>query len=565
MNQQVTLTFYSVLNHSDIGKAFCNFLKKQNKEETWKFVVASQLLEILVKKSNKKRAVTQMKQVLTYFEDKNVYLLPSPELQNLFTEILQKKQTSNNSDELYPFILELKNLLLPIYKSGEFQKFRLTQEAIKLCKNYEKNKLLVIPIIYEEQIFTDEDFERTLISPKDFDFFKKLESEDSKDWEEFYSTEKLKIYQSFQHYLHEVKFLEIPLVFRFNCVFNANIQETAAGIFYNFFENESRCVSFKIVDFQKNQFIVDQYMRGYYGHLRVRRLICTLQYENGSIFGFMKPLKFNGMDFLKFQDMKFMKGGQDYTERGCQDFYYVGFRITEIDDNETKFQSFIIVDGRYGKIGVPLQNVSSKAIDQSKIYVNSIKKMKGKNIKDLRDEFNEIKGGLPSQPFGKLLYDLNIDQYEKPKKNSNSKVSNILTNILDNIKSPVTTPETKIVKNDFLENISQKVQSNPNISQILDKIQLPVIEKPVEEKVLLDNSEGELFENITKFIGHQRKENEEISLLSELTFTYSDLRDDLTDMNEDCLTDIMNFESDLAFDIMTENVEENQFKFDNTE
>jgi hypothetical protein len=558
MNQQQnSLTFYSVLNHSDIGKTFCNYLKKQNKEETWKFIVSSQLLEVLVKKSNKKRATSQMKQVLEFFHSKNINIFSNPELQNLFSEILLMKQT-HNSDELYPLIIELKNLLLPIYKRIEFQQFVLTSEARKLCKTYEKNKLLVIPIIYEDQTFTEEDFERTLLSPKDFDFFRKLEMEDSKDWEEFYSTDKLKIYQSFQHYLHHIKFLEIPMVFRTDSIFNGNLQETVAGVFYKYFENETRCVSFKIVDFQKNQFIVDQYMRGSSGHLRVRRLICTIQYENGTIFGFMKPLKFTGMEFLEFQDMKFLKQGKEYVERGCQDFFFSGFRITEIDVNETRFQCFNIVDGRYGKIGLPLDRVSSKCTDMWKVHANSIKKMKGKKIIDFKEEFNEIQGGLPSQPFAKLLYDLNIDQQEKPKRQP--KVSNILTNILDNIKSPTPTiPVKKFFKNDFLGNISEKVQSDPNIPSILNQIEIPVVEKPIVK----ENPEGELFENITKFLGHEKKENlkDEIALHPEVTFSYSDLGD-LTEMNEDCLTDIMNFQSDLAFDMMTENLEADEFSFE---
>jgi hypothetical protein len=67
MEVQTFLTFYSVLNHSDIGKTFCNYLKKQNKEETWKFIVSSQLLEILVQKSNKTRATKQIKLILKNF------------------------------------------------------------------------------------------------------------------------------------------------------------------------------------------------------------------------------------------------------------------------------------------------------------------------------------------------------------------------------------------------------------------------------------------------------------------------------------------------------------------
>jgi hypothetical protein len=385
-------------------------------------------------------------------------------------------------DQLYPLIIDLKNLLLPIYKNVEFKNFQSTPEAQELCKTYESNHLMVasMPMDYE---FKDEDFENPTLEKRDFEFYKKLENEDPKDWETVHITENATLRRSFQHYLHHVKFLELPIVLRSTSFFKANFQETCVAILHKLFENDCICVFFKVIDYQPNQFIVDQYVRRPPAEIRVRRIICTLKYENGTILGIMKPLKIPEMDFLKHQDLKFFINGEEHLERGVQEFYYVGFRISKVNDVQCKLETTCILDGRFGISGFPKSRANQKTMEFYKQFCSGLKKTKGKKIKDFKEEFNEMNDGLPANPFSKMLFDLKIDQYETPKDNQ------IVYNILNNIQIPKVENKNEL-KDNFLENISlSKVEFNSeNDSKEIEKSILENILKSEEMKLL----EGEL-------------------------------------------------------------------------
>jgi hypothetical protein len=487
------LTFYSVLNHSDIGKTFCNYLKKQNKEETWKFIVSSQLLEILVQKSNHKRATAQIKQILSFFVLENIQLFESGEFQNIFSNILEMKKTENLNN-LYPLIIDFKNVLLPIYKNEELSKFNQTKEALELCLTYENKKMLVCCYSKEDD-FVDEDFERMQFQKKDFDFFKKLELEDPRDWIETYTSEFVNLFQSFQHHLQNIKFLEIPLAYRTSVHFNTNFQETAIAILHKFFEHETLCFHHQVVDYKDDQFIVEQYLKKTQGNVRLRRMICTLKYENGTIFGIMKPLKAHDMEFLKFQDIKYSINGIEHVERGVQEFYYFGFRITSLNENESKFTSIAIVDDRFGMEGVPIEVFHQKCSEYYKQFQNGMKKAKGKKIKDFKEHSKEFKDGFPRDPFFKMLQTLNIDQSETPKQ-ENYLLSNILENINKN-------NHNSNIGENFLENISPTVVKDDFQSNILDKIPNLGNDHLNAQKIV----QNKLLENISSEIPEPKIEN----------------------------------------------------------
>jgi hypothetical protein len=505
MERNTSLTFYSALNHSDIGKTFCNYLKKQNKEETWKFIVSCQLLEIFIQKSNKKRASAQIEQILTkYFIEENSILLETQLMKKKFLQIMEMKKTET-LDEIYPFIFDLKNIILPIYKNFYFQNFTHTKEARELCETYKNQKLLVIHLSKEYQV-TDADFECKEIKKRDIDYMKKLENEDPSDWLQTYSNDYLKLYQSYQHHLHDVKFLELPVVFRTQGIFNGNLQETAIGTLHKFLQHDSVCVFFKVIDYNDRQFIVDQYVKRPPGNVRVRRLVCTLKFENGSIFAIMKPLKIPDKEFLKFIELKYVKEGEEVIERGVQDFYYSALRISPLNEHQSNFSSVSILDGRFGISGVPIDLLHQKSAEFYKQFVEGIKKNKGKKISDFKEMSNEMKDGLPLDPFAKMLFDMNIDQYES--KNQEKK---LIINILENINIHNERTNSQVKEENFMENIS----SSTVILDVKSNILNQKISFSREETSLTDALvQNEFLDNISKNILKNQKNSltkEEIS------------------------------------------------------
>jgi hypothetical protein len=560
-----------VLNHSDIGRHFCNYLKKEKKEETWKFVIATSLLEVLVQKSNNKKATTQLKQILKQFFPKNQVLQLKESMVPLYKKILE----TENFDELHPLLLELKNQIMLCYEYEEFKKFIQTPESRKLCLTYEKNKLLVVSTLSNEFRFTDENFE-TLITQRDLEFYRKFERENVDDWGSNTLTEGNKMWYTYLNYFPGVSFLEVPQTCRQECDLNCSFQEALIGILHNYFQNDSFCIFYRTVDFQKDFFIVEQYMHRPPLHVRVRRMICTLVYENDSVLCILKPLKIPHMSFVKFQEMNFFKKGKEVVERGVQDFFYYGFRIIKISDKKSKFISNCVVHGVSGTLGYPKSIIVKKAVQFFKIFTDGIKMAEGKEIKDFKTEFNEMKYGLPTNPLAKILYDLNeadSSKFKSPVKDIKLIESkNLMNNILSTVQKQES-PKIKVEGN-FLEKITEtivsvispvKTEESSKKSPVRDVKKEPaflgnisdLVESNLESKNVEDRLEGELISNISKnYLQPTDFQNEYDFEISAMNLTYSDF--ELTEGNEDCLTDILNdgdFLEELDFVLNTEGLD----------
>jgi hypothetical protein len=567
--RQTTLTFYSVLHHTDIGKSFCNFLKKEKKEETWKFIVSAQLLEVYIQKNNDKRIQKQLKQLLTNFDSKNSKFFTNDEETKILFQNISNFEDEENIHFIYKDIIMLKNKLIPTYEQ-EFVKFNSTTEAKKLCKTYEKNKLLVLPILSKKYEHKDIDFEKNFFEERDFEFFHLLEKEDSNEFEKIHTSENLTNFWCHQNYLPNVSFLDIPQFTRSISTYDCSLEEAAIGVLYKYFENDPMCVFFKVIEFQKEYFIVDQYVRRQPPHIRLRRMICTLKFENGSIFGIMKPLKVPELQFLQFQDMKFFKKGEEVIERGVQDFYYCGVRITP-KGNKTQIVLNCIFNGKYGNMGAPKSLVNLKTMEYYKQFTDGIHIARGKQIEDFKNEFNEIKNGLPLDPFAKMLYELNLHQSLKSliqstiSNDQKSPKNCAILNILDVVKKSDKKP---IIEKNFLQNITEKIkmicpsQKKQKLdNQILENISLVVASKTIVKEQPPKIKQENFLENISMAVmgdanksvvkSPERLEGELIefagkkvdSELTRMSLSFSDL--DLTEMNEDCLEDILSYEVDI--------------------
>jgi hypothetical protein len=525
MKTQTTLTFHSALTHTDIGKHFCNYLKKQNKEETWKFIVATKLLEVLIQKpENNKRSKKQLELILnTYFDNRtretHLKLQNTKENEFLFCLIADSK-FEQNFELLYAPIITLKNTHLPNFEFTEFPKFVETPEAQKLCKVYEKNKELVLPVLSNVYKYKEEDFERKELRETDFNFFREIEKEDKQEWDEVHVSENVKIHQSFQNYLPRISFLELPQCVNFEMEFDCTFQEALCGVLHRYFEKDSICIFFQTIDYQKDYFIVEQYIQRPTVHVRVRRMICSLKYENGSIVGLMKPLKIPNLDFMKTSELKFFRKGKEIIEKGSQDFLYFGFRFIKLGENKTKLTFNALHQGVSKKLGSPKTLITMKLKQDYKTYLKGIQEFQGKRIADFSPLFNETKNGMPLDPFAKMLLDMNLDQYET------YPVKHIKLVTIQN--QPV---KTKYVK------IKKEKEILPEES-IMD-----LISKSVNSGNSLNFLDGMLMENVSNsFLSGEKKEKKQ--KLDDFNLEDFANSERFMDLDTNCLSDILDFEID---------------------
>jgi hypothetical protein len=572
---QTHLTFYSVLNHSDIGKHFLNYLKNEKKDETWKFIISAQLLEMFLQNGNQTKSEKQLKQILNYFQPNNLEK-QTTETMELFQYILKMK---NSQEDLIKLILEMKNKLILSFEKNEFQKFNLTKESKILCKVYEKNKLLVLPKLATEFDYKDEDFEKISFDKKDFSFLKKIEMEEIQDWELLCSFEQMNNFQTYLNYFPQVSFLDIPQTVRKIMTFKCNLEEAAIGVLYKYFTNIQIGVYFKVVDFNGDRFVIDHYVKRPNYHIRVTRSVCTLIYEDGSLLAIMKPLKIPELDFLTFQDIKYFHQGVEMIERGVQDFFYIGVRITPVSRNETHVYTNSIFQGGWGCLGAPKTIMNIKSCEYFGQLENGINMAKGKRISDFKVKFNEIKDDFPVEPFAKLLYELNIKnngvlsdlvesenkdrfihnirELERLNLNTKPAIENLMNNVLNGIqmKENSTPPD----EGNLLANIAQKMPNKPPIVEETRKkrkrkkeIQKsPIIDDGIVLNNICENLDekepkkiflqGTFLENISRvFLDLKDSSKEEVIVEEEVNVDveFSDLE---INLNEDCLENILNF------------------------
>ena len=76
--QQHTISFSAVLKHSEISKSFHDYLQKENKNNNWDFILATQVLNSHIEKGNYQYAIGYMKYIIHTFlelEKKNLQFL----------------------------------------------------------------------------------------------------------------------------------------------------------------------------------------------------------------------------------------------------------------------------------------------------------------------------------------------------------------------------------------------------------------------------------------------------------------------------------------------------------
>jgi hypothetical protein len=495
-------------------------LKKNNKEETWKFIIATQLLEVLIQKpENEKRSKKQLQLILnTYFDNRtreaNFKLQTTKENEFLFNLISDSK-FEQNFELLYAPIITLKNAHLPNYEFTEFPKFVETSEAQKLCNVYEKNKELVLPVLSKEYQYKEEDFEKSQLEERDFKFFSEIEKEDKNEWDEVHVSESVKIHQSFQNYLPRISFLELPQCVNFEMEFDCTFQEALCGVLHKYFEKDSICIYFQTTAYEKDFFIIEQYVQRPTVDVRVRRMICSLRYENGSVVGLMKPLKIPNLEFMKTSQLKFFRKGKEIIERGSQDFLYFGFRFVKLGYNKTKLTFNALHQGVSKKLGSPKALISMKLKQDHKTYLTGIQEFQGKKIVDFTELFSQTKNGLPSDPFAKMLLDLNLDQYETIFKE---------IKIVEQ-KQPTT----------FIKIKKEKRKHEEYFTDSINNIQK--IENPLS---FLD---GMLMENISNSFISNKKNHFEKNLDDFKLDDFENL-ERFMDLDTNCLSDILDFEMD---------------------
>jgi hypothetical protein len=459
MDSQDTLIFSSVIKHKEIGKKFYEFLTENKNTNGWDFILSSHLLNSLIEKSEYNGAVEHMKYIMkTFFtlETKPLNLVS----QNSQDIALKMKTIWKNQSliELKLLTDMLQDILVKDYQNILFPEFLKTPVAQKLIKKYKKEKKIVVPKLSQIVEYENRNFESTEFDSKDLEFCTQFIMENRQHWETIYVSSKIKCFKSNQNYFPNVTFIENLDNFILEFIFDYPFEESVCALLYRYFENDINVVYTKALEYKPNESVlIEQHIRLPSRCSRYKQYLVSLHYDSGKLMSINKPVKMGNVEFLAKSKMEIFnpKTKTFDMEIAIQDFIFQSATVAKHSSNSSKMTLQLNVDLGFGSWGVPKTLIKWKAQEIYRTYTRHVEGLKSKKFQDLKGEFSEMKDGLPLNPLGKLLCDLNVFHEEVPKPQNPTELF-VMNNILETIKKD---PSEENIQKNFESNVLSMITS----------------------------------------------------------------------------------------------------------
>ena len=416
------IQFNSVLVVAEISQSFYNFLKEEHNSENWDFILGLQTLEFLTKKKNQKKINSQVLLLVNTFIKPN----STKELQICSNEkkiIIEKtknlKSKGWNIDESpLELFKDIRMAVIVEYKNDSFKRFIRTQNCAELLEKHSSNRKVLLPRLALVYNYVDEDFERTKINNDDLKFMKEF-AQDNPNWKIAVRNKKLKltIFKSPWNYFPNVKFLKKSASnIKNQFILDYSFQESLMAILKNFDTNTFPDP--KIIEYKFGEYCIIQNLPKAipFFDKRVARTIYQLMYdpELKEVLFLMKPTKIEDCTFLESQMVPIqLKDGKEKKVKAIPYFQFGAAKITEIDEKSTLYEFTSTMDINFNS-ETPNWFLEYYTTEFLKGIMKNYDSLNGcKKISDFKYDFNDLWQGLPKDPIGKLLYDLDIDGQDK--------------------------------------------------------------------------------------------------------------------------------------------------------
>jgi hypothetical protein len=442
------IQFKSVLIVPEISSAFYSFLKEEFSTDNWDFILSLQTLEKLTQKKNQAKVNTQVLHLLsTFIEPKS-----KKELEICLEEkklVLQKTQNLSLKEwnlDVSPLSLfePFRTAILNEYKNDSFKRFIRTPNCLELLEKHSNNRDVLLPRLALVYNYTEEDFDREFMDKNDLNFMAHYEM-DNPNWILISSMENTKkknsVYFSPWNYFPNVKFLGRSCFnIKTHMEFNVGFEEVILSCFKNMATNTS--ASYEILEYKfGEQCILQLEVQTFklFMNNRYVKLIYQMSYdpEQRSVTLKTKSSRFQGSDWFCNGDLKLKSKKGNQIVKAMQCFCFGSMKVTEIKENKVIVEYISTVDiGGYKPSKTLLKYVRNFFLqifkignqNQNIIYKNNERLGDRKTLLDNKYELNELWEGLPKDPVGKLLWDLDIagqDKQYKEKMEKRKKVFDI--------------------------------------------------------------------------------------------------------------------------------------------
>jgi hypothetical protein len=380
-----------------------------------------QNLEALLKKKNQTKINKQIQNLVETFIQKGAVheLEICPEEKKVIlektSEIHKKGWTLDiSATELFE---PLRKAILTEYKNDSFKRFIRTPTCLELLEKYSKDRDVLLPRLAQLYNYSDEDFEATNFTENDFKFLSAFEH-DNPNWELVSENKKkkLEVYSSSWNYFPNVNFLTKQSTnLKVLIALDFGFEEAVLALFRRFAStqfSEPQVLEFKFGDYCLLQLFST--IPGM-SNKRIIQLMFKFFYdpEKKELTLRMKSSKIPGCSFLENQMIPLKsKDGKEKSIKATPYFIYGFIKLTRIDDKTTLLEQTTTID-----VGSKSFNKSVLEKMGTVLHEQIITEHKNlgdsKKISEYKYDLIDLWEGLPKNPIGKLLWDLDIIEQDK--------------------------------------------------------------------------------------------------------------------------------------------------------
>jgi hypothetical protein len=416
-----SIKFNSLFKIPEVGNSFYQFLQKEFSHENWDFILSLQNLETLCQKKSTKKIIQLVNLIKnTFIAEKSPKELEVDKKQK--EEILNQLSKMKNSWNLkispQQLFEPIEKIILMEYKNDAFKRFIRTPECLKLIEKHKNNRHMLQPQLSQVFNYKNEDFKKQPPTKVDKEFLENLQK-DNPNWLMVFEDKKTKTIAYLSQWEYFPSLTEIsPTNFKMEFFFDAPLQAVAIACLMNYHKNDPFLTQLNVLEYKHNSHVlVDEHIKFFYfNELRVKRNYHAVDYdpEHQRITLTTKPCQIEDYPFIKSQEINLIpkKGEKEKGIKCVQFFTYFTIVISSVGENKTwvQFVSCADLGGKVDGNAVVIKLVQGF---QHKIG-NGLKAI-GKNAKisEFKYALNELWEGLPVDPIGKLLMDLDIDSIDK--------------------------------------------------------------------------------------------------------------------------------------------------------
>jgi hypothetical protein len=201
--------------------------------------------------------------------------------------------------------------------------------------------------------------------------------------------------------------------------FDFPLQAVALAVYSNFHKKNPFIIGTKVEEYIPgvHSLVEESLQLVFFGEPRVKKGYYSLTYdaEAKSIIMLSKPCQITGVPFAEpFEIDVIQKNGERKKMKAVQYFAYSSFSMTQVDENRTFVQQLTLADFG-GSKKLDIAAVSTKFFQHFQMSTEKMLKSmeKDEKISSHKYALNELWEGLPIDPVGKLLMDMDLESTNK--------------------------------------------------------------------------------------------------------------------------------------------------------